>query len=163
MDDPKKLLDGPVEDVKTRMVDLSNDDLLKLRAAEQAGQKRTDVLNAIEGAISASDMARAGGTEKVVVGGALTSAAFAGSLDTSGPAKIDAATTFSTSGAPVQLVPDVDPSHPAVDNDPRKNTTVDMNRIDFNDPTISGPEAAAKMLEKQKLASTTASGDKTTS
>lgn len=59
------------------------------------------------------------------------------------------ATTFSTSGAPVQLVPDVDPEHPAVDNDPRRNTTALMNRIDFNDPTLSGPEATAKNLAEQ--------------
>ncbi|WP_242140863.1 hypothetical protein [Sphingomonas sp. TREG-RG-20F-R18-01] len=70
-------------------------------------------------------------------------------LDTSGPAGIPAAADFSTSGAPVQIVPDVDPSHPAVDNDPRAHTTLDMNRIDYNDPTIDGPEAAAKMLAAQ--------------
>jgi hypothetical protein len=71
-------------------------------------------------------------------------------LDHSGPAEIAAATTFSTSGAPVQVVPDVNPDHPAVDNNPRANTTALMNRIDFNDPTISGAEAAAKMLDGQK-------------
>jgi hypothetical protein len=59
------------------------------------------------------------------------------------------ATTFSTSGAPVQIVPDVDADHPAVDNDPRKNTTALMNRIDFNDPTLTGPEAVAKNLADQ--------------
>ena len=71
-------------------------------------------------------------------------------LDTSGKANISRAEQFSTSGAPVQVVPDVDPSHPAVDNDPRAGTTVDQNKIDFNDPTLSGPEAVAQMLEKQK-------------
>lgn len=60
------------------------------------------------------------------------------------------ASTFSTSGAPVQIVPDVDPDHPAVDNDPRKNTTPEMNKIDFNDPRptevvrAEEAEAAAK-------------------
>lgn len=59
------------------------------------------------------------------------------------------ATTFSTSGAPVQIVPDVDADHPAVDNDPRANTTEVMNRIDFNDPHLSGAEASAKNLANQ--------------
>ncbi|WP_174286640.1 hypothetical protein [Sphingomonas bacterium] len=77
-------------------------------------------------------------------------------LDTSGAAKIAPATTFSTSGAPVQIVPDVDPDHPAVDNDPRKNTTVQQNRIDFNDPTLTGRDAAAKMLADQKTIATSA-------
>jgi hypothetical protein len=77
-------------------------------------------------------------------------ASVAADLDTSGPAGIAAATTFSTSGAPVQIVPDVDPSHPAVDNNPRERTTTQMNRIDFNDPTLDGPEAAKRMLDKQK-------------
>lgn len=65
-------------------------------------------------------------------------------------ARLPAATEFSTSGAPVQTVPDVDPSHPAVDANPRAGTTVDQNRIDFNDPTISGAEAVKRNLEAQK-------------
>jgi hypothetical protein len=72
------------------------------------------------------------------------------------PADIAPATTFSTSGAPVQIVPDVDPSHPAVDNDPRAGTTVDQNRIDFNDPTISGSDAVAKNLGMKTEAEGTA-------
>lgn len=56
------------------------------------------------------------------------------------------ATEFEASGAPHQIVPDVDPNHPAVDNNPREGTTADQNRIDFNDPTLSGPEAVAKNL-----------------
>jgi hypothetical protein len=61
------------------------------------------------------------------------------------------ASAFSTSGAPVQIVPDVDPSHPAVDNDPRANTTAEMNKIDFNDPRprqVIEAEAAAKATSK---------------
>lgn len=64
-------------------------------------------------------------------------------------ANIAPATSFAPSGAPVQTVPDVDPSHPAVDDNPRADTTEDQNRIDFNDPTLSGAEAVAKNLEKQ--------------
>lgn len=67
----------------------------------------------------------------------------------SAEAKIAPATTFSTSGAPVQVVPDVDPEHPAVDNDPRAGTTIDQNRIDFNDPKLSGAEAVEKNLADQ--------------
>ena len=66
-------------------------------------------------------------------------------LDTSGPADIAAAETFSPSGAPHQVT-DFDPSHPAVDNDPRAGTTVEMNKIDFNDPTKTGAEIAADQL-----------------
>ena len=65
---------------------------------------------------------------------------------TSAQANIPPATTFTPSGAPVQIVPDVDPSHPAVDNDPRESTTVLQNKIDFNDPTITGAEAVANAL-----------------
>lgn len=71
----------------------------------------------------------------------------AADLDTSGKANVAPATEFSTSGAPVQVVGDVDAKHPAVDANPRENTTVDQNRIDFNDPTISGSEAVAENLK----------------
>lgn len=61
-------------------------------------------------------------------------------------ANVAAATEFEASGAPHQIVPDVDPNNPAVDNDPRAGTTTEQNRIDFNDPTLSGAEAVAKNL-----------------
>ena len=61
-------------------------------------------------------------------------------------ANIAPATEFDPSGAPVQTVADVDPSHPAVDANPRDKTTELQNRIDFNDPTISGSDAVAKAL-----------------
>ena len=62
------------------------------------------------------------------------------------PADIKPATAIDPSGAPVQTVPDVDPSHPAVDNDPRANTTAAQNRIDFNDPTRSDADVVAEQL-----------------
>ncbi|QBE91911.1 hypothetical protein DRN02_007700 [Sphingomonas paucimobilis] len=62
---------------------------------------------------------------------------------TSSKSAVAPATEIDTSGAPQQIVPDVDMSHPAVDNDPRANTTADQNRIDFNDPTISGADQVA--------------------
>lgn len=67
-------------------------------------------------------------------------------------ANIPAATGVDTSGASQQIVPDVDMSHPAVDSNPRAGTTVDQNKIDFNDPTLSGAEAVAKNLREQGLA-----------
>lgn len=65
------------------------------------------------------------------------------------PAAIKPAAEFAPSGAPVQTVPDVDPSNPAVDNDPRATTTADQNRIDFNDPGLSSAEAVQRNLEAQ--------------
>lgn len=61
------------------------------------------------------------------------------------PANIPAATEFSPSGAPRQVT-DFDPAHPAVDNDPRKDTTLKQNQIDFNDPGLSEEAAVAKNL-----------------
>lgn len=66
-------------------------------------------------------------------------------------ANIPPATEINTSGAPQQIVPDVDMSHPAVDDNPRAKTTVDQNRIDFNDPNLSGAEAVAQNLRDQGL------------
>lgn len=74
-------------------------------------------------------------------------------MDKQTPAKgngVPAATKIDPSGAPVQIVPDVDLNHPAVDADPRANTTADQNRIDFNDPTLTGSEAVEKNLAAQK-------------
>lgn len=65
------------------------------------------------------------------------------------PADIPAATSIDTSGAPQQIVPDVDLSHPAVDADPRAGTTVEQNKIDFNDPNLTGAEAVEKNLADQ--------------
>lgn len=56
------------------------------------------------------------------------------------------ATEFDPAGAPIQSVSDVDPTHPAVDNNPRAGTSSDQNRIDFNDPALSSEETVAKNL-----------------
>lgn len=72
----------------------------------------------------------------------------ASALDTSGAADIKPASGFNPSGAPEQVT-DIDVAHPAVDNDPRAGTTVDQNRIDFNDPTLEGHEAVEKNLKDQ--------------
>lgn len=63
-------------------------------------------------------------------------------------AEIAAASEFSPSGAPRQVT-EIDVAHPAVDNDPRSGTTVDQNRIDFNDPSIEGREAVERALKSQ--------------
>ena len=59
------------------------------------------------------------------------------------------AENIDTAGAPQQIVPDVDMGHPAVDDNPRKGTSEEQNKIDFNDPTISGSEAVEKNLKEQ--------------
>ena len=64
-------------------------------------------------------------------------------------AKVAPATEFAPSGAPIQTSSEVDPNNPAVDADPRAGTSEQQNRIDFNDPTLSGAEAVAKNLDKQ--------------
>lgn len=55
------------------------------------------------------------------------------------------ATEFDPSGAPHQTA-NVDTAHPALDANPREDTTADQNRIDLNDPTLSDEEAVAKNL-----------------
>lgn len=70
----------------------------------------------------------------------------AAALDSSAPADIAAASDFSPSGAPRQVT-DIDVDHPAVDNDPRAGTTVDQNRIDFNDPVRPGHEIVEDQLK----------------
>lgn len=62
------------------------------------------------------------------------------------PTDIPPATEIDTSGAPQQIVPDVDMSHPAVDDDPRAGTSAEQNRIDFNDPTIESHKAVEQNL-----------------
>ncbi|MCP1200060.1 hypothetical protein [Notoacmeibacter sp. MSK16QG-6] len=65
---------------------------------------------------------------------------------TTTPASPKPATEFTPAGAPVQTVTDVDASHPAVDNDPRADTSAEQNAIDFNDPNKSGEDAVAENL-----------------
>lgn len=122
-------------------------------AATQTGNAGTVNTEASTGSAasmtsSETGTAAAATTAKTIEGGETSTASVAGSQS----ANIAAATEFDPSGAPVQIVSDVDPSHPAVDNNPRANTTVDQNRIDFNDPTISGAEAVAQSLAKQQAA-----------
>lgn len=69
------------------------------------------------------------------------------------PAKIGAedAQAFEASGALVEsgALDEIDVKHPAVDSNPRANTTVRQNQIDFNDPTLSDRQAVAQRLEAQ--------------
>ena len=60
-----------------------------------------------------------------------------------------ATTKFAPSGAPEQTVT-VPADHPAVDTTPREGTTAEMNRIDFNDPPLSGQEAVERALQGGK-------------
>lgn len=63
------------------------------------------------------------------------------------------ATGFEASGAVIEpaIVDRVDMGHPSVDSNPRKTSTPDMNRIDFNEPSALTPpeEAVAKNLKEQ--------------
>lgn len=72
--------------------------------------------------------------------------------DDSGSADIAPATDFEASGAVIEpgAKKRVDMKHPAVDDNPREGTTKDMNRIDFNDPTITDEEAVIENLKAQK-------------
>ena len=145
MDDVTKLLDGSTDDVKTGLAGQSHDDLLKLKAAEEAGKNRKGVLDLIGTALDEADAKRAGGFTQ---NEPMTTASIAADFDTSGPANIPPATTIDTSGAPQQIVADVDLTNPAVDNNPRAGTTEDMNRIDFNDPYRPGHEVVTEQLSR---------------
>lgn len=142
MNDLIKLLEGSANDVKASLRGVSHDNLLKLKSAEQNGSKREEVLHAIENALHDADTVRTGGTVVMATG----TIGMSSSLDTSAPADLVAASDFSTSGAPRQVT-DIDVDHPAVDNDPRANTTEAMNRIDFNDPGKTGREAVEAALK----------------
>jgi hypothetical protein len=76
----------------------------------------------------------------------------AAALNTGKPADLPPAETITPAGAPVQIVPDVDMSHPAVDANPRERTTDLQNRIDFNDPSLPSTEAVEQKLGKQAKA-----------
>lgn len=143
MDDVTKLLEGGVDDVKAGLSGVSHDDLLKLKAAEEAGKNRKGVFDLIGAALDEADAKRAGGFTQ---NAPMTTASIAADFDNSGPANIPPATTIDTSGAPQQIVGDVDLHHPAVDNNPRAGTTENMNRIDFNDPSRPGHEVVAEQL-----------------
>ena len=66
------------------------------------------------------------------------------------PANIAPATEVEASGAIIEPgAKKVDMSHASVDANPRENTTVDMNRIDFNEPSaITPPEEAVEKALK---------------
>ena len=86
-------------------------------------------------------------TTAPVKGGAKVVPATAVTPEAEKPASIPPADSFSPSGAPNQTVPDVDLSHPAVDANPRAGTLEAQNRIDMNDPHLSGTDAVAKNLK----------------
>lgn len=126
MTDLLKLLDGSVDDVKAGLDGKGQDDLAALLAAEKDGKTRKGVIDAIE----AAQALRADVPS----------------------ADIPPATEIDPSGAPHQIVPDVDLDHPAVDADPRANTSVDQNRIDFNDPAREGVDVVSDELGMTKPA-----------
>lgn len=66
--------------------------------------------------------------------------------------KLDPAKEVAASGAIIEpeIAAGVDMAHPAADSNPRATSTADMNRIDFNDPTLSQEEAVAENLGKSE-------------
>lgn len=78
-------------------------------------------------------------------------ASAASTSSTTAEDKLKPATEIAASGATIEptIVERVDMSHPAVDDEPRAGTTADMNRIDFNDPSVSGQEAVERNLDAQ--------------
>ena len=112
-----KLLDGTVEEITKGVAALTPAERAALLNAEQEGKKRKGVIAALQPEGDATDSA-----------------------------DIAPATEFAPSGAPIQPVPDVDLTHPALDADPRANTTADQNRIDFNDPSRAGVDVVSEQL-----------------
>lgn len=58
---------------------------------------------------------------------------------------------ISASGAIMEpeAVSEVPMDHPAVESNPRAGLPAESNQIDFNDPTLDGPEAVRRQLEAQ--------------
>lgn len=133
MGDLNTILDGNVDDITTAVGSMSHVDLHAARKIEEAGKNRKGVLSAIDAALAAADTATPG----------------TGAVDAVAElADLAPADTIDTAGAPQQIVPDVDMSHPAVDADPRAGTTVAQNQIDFNDPNRDGREVVEEALAK---------------
>lgn len=65
--------------------------------------------------------------------------------------KLAKATDFEASGAVIEptIVERVDMTHPSVDDNPRADSTPEMNQIDFNEPSALTPqeEAVAQNLK----------------
>lgn len=77
-----------------------------------------------------------------------------GKPDTDGMTEdnLEPATEVAASGALIEptIVERIDTAHPAVDNEPRKGATKDMNRIDFNEPSgLTSPEDAVEANLKE--------------
>lgn len=137
MSDHLKLLDGTVEEITKGVAALTPAERAALLNAEQEGKKRKGVIALLKRAEGATDTAATPADTATVSTGADADNA---------TADIARATEFTPSGAPIQSVPDVDPSHPALDADPRANTTADQNRIDFNDPGRPGVDVVSEQL-----------------
>lgn len=148
MNDHLKLLDGSIDDVKAGLAGKSREDLTALRAAEANGKTRKGVLDAID-ALLATTLPSDATTATTAAASALSSSVGGGASSSVGAASASRASSVEHSSE-VRIAPaDIDPDHPAIDLEPRANTTVDQNRIDFNDPTLSGAEAVERNLAEQ--------------
>lgn len=133
------LLESNAADVKAGLTGLDAASLADLLAAEKAGKNRKGVIADIEDAQRALDA-------DATADPAHETAAIKTLTENDPPAEISPAETFDPSGAPVQIVPDVVPNHPSVDNNPRANTTETMNRIDFNEPLRDDVDVVTEQL-----------------
>lgn len=88
-------------------------------------------------------------TPKKATSTATTAAEATAPADTLAPA-----TDVAASGALIEptIVDRIDTKHPAVDDEPRKGLPADSNRIDFNDPHLTGGELFTKPQEEQREA-----------
>lgn len=126
MPDLKQILAGSVKDVAQALDPLTVDELTELKALEEAGEKRKGVLSAIDTAIAAAVAANASETTDGVVD----------------PRGDDTATIEPST----EMGRAIDMAHFAVDTDLRAGTSVEQNRIDFNDPRIDGREVVEAAL-----------------
>ncbi len=129
-----KLLDGKAADIMKAAAALSAEDRAALLTAEQGGKNRSTVIAALQ-PISEEE-------------GQADEAAAA--LSSATVISADAQEGFEASGAPQVELEGVNLDHPAVDANPRANTTETQNRIDFNDPSKSGVDVVSEQLGMAK-------------
>lgn len=100
--------------------------------AKREDERSASAADRVQASVDLQKERREALTEKADIGGV-------------GASKMEASGAFVEDGAKKMI--DVD--HPAVDNNPRANTTEAQNRVDFNDPTLNDRQAVAQRLDDQ--------------
>jgi hypothetical protein len=159
--DNSKLLDGTVEEVKAGLAGLDAATLGDLLATEQAGKNRKGVIDAIEEAQTEARNPTGRATTYTSTtdrGGRLRGDAHRqhrarGAWDRRVAGHLWPGRHRASHGVQHQRRACPDGRHRAGPcrrrQHPRANTTVDMNRIDFNDPVKNGAEIVAENLKAQ--------------